>query len=159
MSQTPRHVHSAAERPVSEEAYTHDQERYAPSGAGYGPTAPGHPGGLCCGGAVATARVHFHTGRPHAHLLGYEEARLDGIPEDSLESFAGTGNPFSLGALQLGQLVVDVGCGAGLDSVIAVRMVGPHGRVTGFDMTPAMLEKACRGASATGLTNVAFREG
>jgi len=102
---------------------------------------------------------HFHTGRPLAHLLGYEQAWLDGIPENSLESFAGTGNPFSLGALQRGQRVVDVACGAGLDSLIAARMVGPQGRVIGVDMTTAMLEKARRGATDAGLTNVEFVEG
>jgi arsenite methyltransferase len=99
---------------------------------------------------------HFHTGRPLAHLLGYEEAWLNGVPEGSLESFAGTGNPFSLGVLQVGQRVVDVGCGAGLDSLIAAHMVGPHGQVIGVDMTAAMLEKARRGAAAASLTNVEF---
>ncbi|HEU5345395.1 MAG TPA: methyltransferase domain-containing protein [Ktedonobacterales bacterium] len=102
---------------------------------------------------------HFHTGRPLARLLGYEEAWLEGIPEGSLESFAGTGNPFSLGALQPGQRVVDVGSGAGFDSLIAARMVGPHGQVIGVDMTPAMLEKARRSAASAGLANVEFREG
>lgn len=102
---------------------------------------------------------HFHTGRHLAGLLGYEEAWLDGIPDGSLESFAGTGNPFSLGALQLGQRVVDVGCGAGFDSLIAARMVGSQGQVTGVDMTAAMLEKARRSAIAAGLTNVEFLEG
>lgn len=102
---------------------------------------------------------HFHTGRPLARLLGYEEAWLEGIPEGSLESFAGTGNPFSLGALQPGQRVVDVGSGAGFDSLIAARMVGPHGQIIGVDMTPAMLEKARRSAASAGLANVEFREG
>lgn len=102
---------------------------------------------------------HFHTGRPLAHLLGYEEAWLDGIPVGSLESFAGTGNPFSLGALHPGRRVVDVGCGAGLDSLIAARMVGSQGQVIGVDMTAAMLEKARRGAVAANLTNVEFLEG
>ena len=102
---------------------------------------------------------HFHTGRPLAHLLGYDEAWLDGIPDGSLESFAGTGNPFRLGALQLGERVVDVGSGAGLDSLIAARMVGPQGQVIGVDMTPAMLEKARRGVITAGLANVEFLEG
>src|SRR5262249_15141122 len=92
---------------------------------------------------------HFHTGRPLAHLLGYEGAWLDGVPEDTLASFAGTSNPFWLGPLQPGECVVDVGCGAGFDSLIAARMVGPQGRVVGVDMTPAMLAKARAGAAGT----------
>jgi SAM-dependent methyltransferase len=102
---------------------------------------------------------HFHTGRPLAALLGYREEWLEGIPEQAIESLAGTGNPFSLGDLQPGQHVVDVGSGAGLDSMIAAKMVGPEGRVIGVDMTPAMLEKARDAAAEAGLTNVEFREG
>src|SRR6185436_15568436 len=102
---------------------------------------------------------HFHTGRPLARLLEYSEEWLEGIPEASIESFAGTGNPFSLGQLQPGQRVVDVGCGAGIDSLIAAKMVGPTGQVIGVDMTPAMLTKARRAAAEAGLTNIEFREG
>lgn len=102
---------------------------------------------------------HFHTGRPLARMLGYADAWLDGVPESSIESFAGTGNPFSLGELQQGERVIDVGCGAGIDSLIAARMVGPEGRVVGVDMTPAMLEKARTGAEQADLDNVEFRAG
>jgi arsenite methyltransferase len=102
---------------------------------------------------------HFYTGRRLAHILGYEEDWLKGIPESSIESFAGTGNPFSLGAIRLGERVVDVGCGAGIDSLIAAGQTGPEGRVFGIDMTEAMLQKA-RGASVeAGLGNVEFRFG
>jgi arsenite methyltransferase len=102
---------------------------------------------------------HFHTGWPLARMLGYAEEWLEGIPEDSIESFAGTGNPFSLGELRPGERVVDVGSGAGIDSLIAARMVGPAGRVVGVDMTPAMLEKARAAAAVSGLQNVEFRAG
>ena len=102
---------------------------------------------------------HFHTGRPLARMLGYDDQWLEGIPERSIESFAGTGNPFSLGLLQSGERVVDVGSGAGIDSLIAARMVGSEGWVIGVDMTPAMLEKARRSAYEGGLTNVEFRQG
>jgi arsenite methyltransferase len=106
-----------------------------------------------------TKDFHFHTGRPLAQMLGYDDAWLEGIPEGAIESLAGTGNPFSLGVLRSGEHVVDVGCGAGIDSLIAARMVGVDGRVVGVDMTPAMLEKARRNAKDTGLDNVSFREG
>jgi arsenite methyltransferase len=102
---------------------------------------------------------HFHTGRPLAALLGYNERWLDGIPEEVIASLAGTGNPFAMGALHLGERVVDVGCGAGIDSLIAARMVGSDGGVVGVDMTPAMLEKARAGAGAMAADNVDFREG
>lgn len=102
---------------------------------------------------------HFHTGRQLAALLGYPEVWLDGIPEPTIASFAGTGNPFSVGAVQAGERVVDVGCGGGIDSLIAARMVGPTGHVIGVDMTPAMLEKARTSATMAGLDNLEFREG
>lgn len=102
---------------------------------------------------------HFHTGRPLTRLLGYRDAWLEGIPEASIESFAGTGNPFSLGEIHAGEQVVDVGCGAGLDSLIAAKMVGPSGRTIGVDMTPAMLNKARRSAAEAQLSNVEFLEG
>jgi SAM-dependent methyltransferase len=102
---------------------------------------------------------HFHTGRPLARLLGYAEAWLAGIPERTVASFAGTGNPFSLGELREGEHVVDVGCGAGIDSLIASRMVGAHGRVVGIDMTPAMLERARASATEVQADNVVFRDG
>jgi arsenite methyltransferase len=102
---------------------------------------------------------HFHTGRPLARMLEYADEWLEGIPESSIESFAGTGNPFSLGKLRPGERVVDVGCGAGIDSLIAAKKVGPYGRVIGLDMTPSMLEKAHHAAKEMGLESVEFREG
>ncbi len=102
---------------------------------------------------------HFHTGRPLARLLGYEDAWLDGLPEGSIESFAGTGNPFAMGALRPGERVVDVGCGAGLDTLIAARMVGAAGRVLGVDMTEEMRTKAQASAARLGLHQVEVRAG
>ncbi len=103
---------------------------------------------------------HFHTGRPLARMLEYADEWLEGLPESCIESFAGTGNPFSLGELRPGERVVDVGCGAGIDSLIAAKKVGPEGRVIGVDMTPSMLEKARRAAKEARLDKVVeFREG
>lgn len=102
---------------------------------------------------------HFHTGRALAARVGYGDELLDGIPESSIESFAGTGNPFSLGPISPGERVVDLGSGAGIDSLIAARMVGNEGRVIGVDMTPAMVAKARESAAEGGFTNVEFRQG
>lgn len=102
---------------------------------------------------------HFHTGRRLAGILGYEEAWLEGLPEAVIASFAGTGNPFRLGPLAPGEHVVDVGSGAGIDSLIAGRMVGARGRVIGVDMTPDMVARARAGAEAMGAAHVEFHEG
>jgi SAM-dependent methyltransferase len=102
---------------------------------------------------------HFHTGRRLAKILGYDEALLDAIPESAIESFAGTGNPFSLGAIRPGAHVVDIGSGAGIDSLIAGHLAGPEGRIVGVDMTPEMLEKAIQAAEGAGMSHVEFREG
>jgi ubiquinone/menaquinone biosynthesis C-methylase UbiE len=91
--------------------------------------------------------------------LGYQPEWLDGVPESAIRSFAGTGNPFQAGTLTDGDRVVDVGCGAGLDSIIAARMAGPGGSVVGVDMTPKMIETAVRVAEEAGLRNVSFRQG
>jgi len=102
---------------------------------------------------------HFHTGRPLASMLGYDNDWLEGLPEGSIASFAGTGNPFRIGQLRPGERVVDVGSGAGIDSLIAAKMVGPSGQVIGVDMTPAMLEMARKSASEARAGYVEFREG
>ena len=102
---------------------------------------------------------HFHTGRRLVKMLDYKDEWLDGFSEEVIESFAGTGNVFNLGLLKPGEHVVDVGCGAGLDSLIAARMVGQDGQVTGVDMTPDMITKARSNAAETGSTNLKFIDG
>ena len=102
---------------------------------------------------------HFHTGKPLALMLGYSEEVVDCLPAGTVESFAGMGNPFSMGTLQPGETVLDIGCGAGFDSLIAARQVGETGRVISVDMTPAMLDKANAGAREAGITNIEFHEG
>ena len=102
---------------------------------------------------------HFHTGRRLAGILGYADDWFEGVPEESIAAFAGTGNPFSLGPLAPGERVVDVGCGGGIDSLIAARMVGPRGEVVGVDMTPEMLARAKASAEQGGFTNARFDEG
>lgn len=102
---------------------------------------------------------HFHTGRPLAAMLGYDSESIDWLPRDTVDSFAGTGNPFSMGRLGEGETVLDIGCGAGFDSLLAAKQVGLTGRVIAVDMTPAMLEKTRAGARALGLSNLDVREG
>jgi arsenite methyltransferase len=101
----------------------------------------------------------FPTGREWAADLGYPEALLARVPEGTAESFAGVANPFSLGEVAPGERVLDLGCGAGLDSLVAAQMVGTKGAVTGLDMTPEMLAKARAGAAELGARNVGFVEG
>ena len=102
---------------------------------------------------------HFHTGRPLATMLGYSAEVVDQLPAANVESFAGTGNPFLFGDLREGERVVDVGCGAGFDTLIAAGHVGPSGRVIAVDMTAEMRTKTREGARQLGLANVEVREG
>jgi arsenite methyltransferase len=100
----------------------------------------------------------FPTGRAWAQDLGYPEPELSRIPESTAASFAGVANPFALGGLEPGQTVLDLGCGAGTDLLIAAQMVGPQGEAIGVDMTPAMLDRARQSATEMGLDNVELHE-
>ena len=106
-----------------------------------------------------TNQFHFHTGRRLAEKVGYSQDLLDVLPDECVESFAGVGNPFSVGEVKNGETVVDVGSGAGFDSLVAGRHVGPEGSVIGVDMTPEMLKKARHNAELMKVSNVTFREG
>jgi SAM-dependent methyltransferase len=100
----------------------------------------------------------FPTGRAWARELGYPEPELAGVPDATVESFAGVANHWVLGRVEPGSVVLDLGCGAGTDLLIAAQMTGPTGRVIGVDMTPAMLERARESAQQMGFENVELRE-
>jgi arsenite methyltransferase len=99
----------------------------------------------------------FPTGRAWAEDLRYP-AELAAVPDAAVESFAGVANPWVLGRLVPGERVLDLGSGAGTDSLIAAQMVGEQGHVTGIDMTPEMLAKATAAAAEMGASNVEFVE-
>jgi len=99
----------------------------------------------------------FPTGRAWAEDLDYPE-ELSGVPDSAVESYAGVANPFILGRLAPGERVLDLGCGAGTDTLVAAQMVGPDGHVTGIDMTPEMLSRARAASLEIGVANVEFVE-
>jgi arsenite methyltransferase len=100
----------------------------------------------------------FPTGRSWAQELGYPEPELSHVPDATVESFAGVANHWQLGRIEPGSVVLDLGCGAGTDLLIAAQMVGGEGRAVGVDMTPAMLERAQASALKMGLTGVELHE-
>ena len=100
----------------------------------------------------------FPTGRAWAEDLGYPQPELSRVPDATIESFAGVANHWPLGRIEPGAVVLDLGCGAGTDLLIAAQMTGPHGRVIGVDMTPAMLARAQASAQQMGLANVELHE-
>jgi arsenite methyltransferase len=100
----------------------------------------------------------FPTGRGWAAELGYPEPELSQVPDATAESFAGVANHWTLGRIEPGEIVLDLGCGAGTDLLIAAQMTGPTGRVVGVDMTASMLATARGSAEAMGLGNVELHE-
>ena len=103
---------------------------------------------------------HFHRGPDYAaEFLRYDRGELAQLPDESTASFAGVANPHRMGPIREGAVVVDIGCGAGMDLMLAAKSVGPRGRAIGVDMTEAMAEKARAAARAAGLENVEVRLG
>lgn len=103
---------------------------------------------------------HFHRGPAYAaDLLGYDPSALAALPAQATASFAGVANPHKLGPIGEGRVVVDIGCGAGMDLLLAAQAVGERGRAIGVDVTDAMADKARGSARASGLANVEVRLG
>jgi arsenite methyltransferase len=107
-----------------------------------------------------TPEGNFQYPTGEAGLKGqkYDPGVLKNLPQDVLAFYCGVGNPFTLGALKEGESVLDVGCGAGVDTLIAATMVGPKGRVVGIDFMPEMLGRAAENLRKTALGNVSFQE-
>ncbi len=112
---------------------------------------------------VATAGpgccFNYPTGKEGMKKQGYPLELIEDFPEELLAAFCGVGNPFSLGPLYPGDAVLDIGCGAGVDSLVAARLVGEGGRVVGIDITPAMIEQARDHLARLGWPQVSFQEG
>lgn len=98
-------------------------------------------------------RFQYPVGREGAQAVGYDAALLAGVPAEVLSFFCGVGNPFALGPIRESDAVLDVGCGAGIDMVIASRLVGRSGRVCGIDLISDMAERARANLSVAGATN------
>ncbi len=106
-----------------------------------------------------SSEMDFPVGPESAKSLGYSTEEINALPSAFTESFAGVGNPFTLNEIKVRETVLDLGCGAGMDSIIAARKAGPKGKVIGVDMTQEMIEKATGNVVALGLSNVEFRHG
>ncbi len=105
---------------------------------------------------VPGANHPFPIGAAFARELGYPDALLQRLPDEAVDSFAGVSSVSIQALLREGQDVIDIGCGAGLDSLIAAERLGPTGRLVGIDFSARMLERACRSARLLGLAQVAF---
>jgi len=105
-------------------------------------------------------KFHFHRGPAYAaEFLGYDAEELAALPRETTAPFAGIANPHRIGPIRAGDTVLDIGCGAGMDLLLAARRVGPSGRAIGVDMTDAMVERASASARALGLAQVEVRKG
>ena len=120
---------------------------------GPSPSQPVHIASSCCGPGAIEAKGNL------AKIAGYDTDELTRLPADAVQNSFGCGNPLAFTAVQPGQVVLDIGSGAGIDCFLAAEKVGPTGRVIGLDMTPEMLERARQNAREAGYTNVEFRFG
>ena len=100
----------------------------------------------------------YPTGQAGIKALKYDPKIIQNLPETALASYCGVGNPFSLGPIHEGEIVLDIGCGGGVDTFIAAMMVGPKGRAVGIDTVPEMLKRAEKNLRQIPLHNVAFQE-
>jgi arsenite methyltransferase len=100
----------------------------------------------------------YPTGRAGLEALGYAPDMVRDLPQPVAAAYCGVGNPFTLGLIREGEAVLDIGCGAGVDSIITAKLAGPSGAVTGIDLVPEMLARARENARLAGVDNVTFQE-
>jgi arsenite methyltransferase len=105
-----------------------------------------------------TEQHPFPVGKAFAESIGYPKELLETLPAYSVDAFAGVSNISIYAEIPTGSTILDLGCGAGLDTLIAARRTGPTGRVTGIDFSSSMLDRARRAAQEVGLGNIEFRE-
>jgi SAM-dependent methyltransferase len=102
-------------------------------------------------------RFQYPTGRKGLETLNYDKTLIDQLPDAVASSYCGVGNPFSLGKINAGEHVLDMGCGAGVDTILAAIMVGPNGSAVGVDMVPEMIARAESNLKMTGMDTVSFQ--
>ncbi len=100
----------------------------------------------------------YPTGRAGLEVLQYDSTRIRALPDAVIASYCGIGNPFTLGPINEGESILDIGCGAGVDTIFAAMMTGPSGKVVGIDLVSEMLKRAEVNLALTDLNNVTFRE-
>lgn len=100
----------------------------------------------------------YPTGRAGLEALNYDPAIIQALPEAAIASYCGVGNPFTLGPVHEGESVLDIGCGCGVDTLIAAIMVGPKGKAVGIDLVPEMLVRARENLRKMSFKNVTFQE-
>jgi SAM-dependent methyltransferase len=106
----------------------------------------------------AEGKFPYATGKAGIVAQGYDLSVIGNIPNTLLESFCGVGNPFSLGKINRGEVILDIGCGAGFDLYVASQIVGPSGHVCGIDLTPEMVELCRRNLMQVGVSNGEVRQ-
>lgn len=100
----------------------------------------------------------YPTGRAGMEGLNYDPELMEALPDIVINTYCGVGNPFSIGPVHTGEVVLDIGCGAGVDTLLAGKMTGPDGIAVGIDLTSEMLERAEKNLELTDLKNVDFQE-
>jgi len=100
----------------------------------------------------------YPTGRAGLEALDYNPGLIRALPKAVIASYCGAGNPFSLGPINQGERVLDIGCGAGVDTILAAMMTGPSGKAVGVDIVPEMLQRAEENLKMTDLKNVIFKK-